>query len=313
MKKPTKDHRKLKAEILVLCGVPHDAVPRKMKAMGEHITAGSVNGMMRDYGWAKMRGTDQRAPRLAEIAATSPKLAEIVERQALAAQEDAKARLRGSLTDRQRMQLRLDATLVRDIAVAAKARIEAAPAEPEAARETVDRVVAVYDPEDKETRQTVVAQNLSNCTLSWMASRGIIPEQLASAGIKFRADFHRIGGGLQSTHPKQFRVDGRAPGGMSGGALDAMQKRKQVFAALRHLYPTDAASMERVLHLVCVEDRNFKEMREIGEAACANRKALLAALEPVGWAYGDWLNSMNAIKLQAWWKAIGSDVPDVEP
>lgn len=215
------------------------------------------------------------------------------------AQAEAIAKLRGRLTETQRRQMRYDSTLVRDIG-AAKAFV---PAEPEAARETMDRVVEVYDPEEKRKKPAVVTHILSDCTLSWLASRGLIPEQLAVSGIKYRSDFHRIGGGLQSTHPKLVRAQGSPARGLASGALDAMQQRKKVFAALRYLYPSEAELLERLLHLVCVEDRSFKEILEMGEVAGANRKGLIMALEPVGWAYGDMLDGKVASALNAWWKA----------
>lgn len=301
----SKNYRNMLVESCCLAGFTHDEIPARLHGKLK-ITPGSCNGLITRNGWIAMRSSDDRPKRLAEISEVTPFLAKHVEGEVKAGILIGLAKIAdGRAPQSEHAEILRRKTLLRDIA-AYKAIPKAQRAiEPEAMREIGERRIRERDPDTGEIKDAIVYENLSDCTLSWFASRYLIPEQLASAGIKYRADFHRIGGGLGSSGNLKEKVGGSAPKGHSGGALDAMQQRRKVHAALAFLYPKEAKHLERLLHYVAVEDRKFAEIRDIGEGIAPNSKMLIRALEPVGWAYGDWLDGATASALNSWWKTAG--------
>ncbi len=304
-----KNYRNMLVESCCLAGFSHDEIPGRLQGKLK-ITSGSCNGLITRNGWMAMRASDDRPRRLAEISEVSPFLAKHVEGEVKAGALLGISKIAdGSARQADHVEILRRKTLLRDIAAYRTTPKEKRHIPSEAAREIADRRIRERDPDTGQMEDAFVTENLGDCTLSWFASRYLIPDQLASAGIKYRADFHRIGGGLGSSHPNIMKVDGSGPKGHSGGALDAMERRRKAHDAIAYLYRDDARDLERLLHLVAVEDRKFSEIRELGEAFAPNSRMLVRALEPVGWAYGDWLDGKVASILNNWWKAVSDPAP----
>ena len=299
-----KNYRNMLVESCCLAGFSHDEIPGRLQGKLK-ITAGSCNGLITRNGWIAMRMSDDRPRRLAEISEVTPFLAKHVAGEVKAGELLGLAKIAdGRAKQADHVEILRRKSLLRDIAAYKAIPSRDRDIESEATWDIAERRVRERDPETGAMQDVIVHENLSDCTLSWFASRYLIPDQLAAAGIKYRADFHRIGGALNSTHPNIMKVDGSGPKGHSGGALDAMERRRKAHDAIAYLYRDEAPELERLLHLVAVEDRKFSEIRELGEAFAPNSRMLVRALEPVGWAYGDMLDGKVASALNAWWKAV---------
>ena len=296
------DYRKLKVEGLILMGYSHDDVAGILTGK-DRIKSGTANRMMTDNGWAPLRNSDRRAARLVEIGNLAPHLRKFVDEWALKGQRKAVTDLEGPMPHARRVEATRRLMLVKEIA-----RIRAMPPEANQSEREMGLVVVRRETlvrvGESELERAFPDENKANCQLVLMAHKGLITDQEAIVGIKYRNDFHRIGGTIRSSGDLRDRVSGGGAGGHTPAGLAAMDQRRKCVAAVRYAYPTEADMLLSVLDRIAVQNMSFREMLMLAETAPkAVTASLKKALEPVGWAYNDMLATALAAKLTSWWKS----------